>query len=329
MVVAASAGQATGSRGRRLPIRGSTPGQVLRGGTSRRVKDVASEFQVPISAVGLTEARTALLVPMSHRGEGIGVLVALDRGRDGAEFSADDERLLQTFAQSAANATAIKNGVEVERLRAAIAAADAERARWARELHDETLQALGGLRVLLASTLGRGDPAKKDEVVRQAIEHIELEIRNLREIIAELRPSLLDDMGLLPAIEALLDRRGNGTLRIERKLTLTTAGAESLSPELETTVHRIVQEALTNVVKHARAGAVLVSIRTANGEVVIEVEGDGVGFDVGTQSDGFGLAGIRERVTLAGGTLSVESGDAGTLLRARLSVQQADATLEP
>jgi signal transduction histidine kinase len=222
---------------------------------------------------------------------------------------------------------AIKRSVEADRLRSAIAAADAERARWARELHDETLQALGGLRVLIASTIGRGDADTKDNAMRQAVEDIELEIGNLREIITDLRPSLLDDLGLLPAIEALLDRRRDDTLRIESELELPASdGRGQLSPELETTVYRLVQEALTNVVKHARASNVRVSVGVEDGDVLVEVQDDGRGFDSASRYEGFGLAGMRERVDLAGGTLRLESGESGTLLCARLPLQQAAAT---
>ena len=118
---------------------------------------------------------------------------------------------------------AINRSVEAERLRSTIAAADAERSRWARELHDETLQALGGLRVLLASTVGRGDESSQDAAMRQAIEDIELEIGNLRAIISDLRPSLLDDLGLRPAIEALIDRRRDTGMEITSELELPAA----------------------------------------------------------------------------------------------------------
>ncbi len=92
----------------------------------------------------------------------IGVLAAFDRGPGGDDFTADDEQLLRQFATSAANAVTVSRSVEADRLRSAIDAADAERRRWARELHDQTLQSLGGLRVLLASTVGRDDAAAKD-----------------------------------------------------------------------------------------------------------------------------------------------------------------------
>jgi signal transduction histidine kinase len=325
LLIAATAGHARASLGRRLPITGSTAGQVLALGHPQRVKNVEAELTIPPSSFGVPAAQSALFVPMLHRGAGIGVLAAFDQDGAGDEFSPDDERLLRTFAQSAANAVAIKHSVEADRLRSAIAAAEAERTRWARELHDETLQALGGLRVLLASTIGRGDAAAKDEALRQAVEDIELEIGNLREIISDLRPSLLDDLGLGPAIEALLDRRSNGGLEIDRDLMLATGdGAEaSLAPELETTVYRLVQEGLTNVVKHAAASTVRVSVSLAEDEVVVEVQDDGRGFDVSARAEGFGLAGMRERVSLAGGTLALESGDRGTLLHASLPAQRA------
>jgi signal transduction histidine kinase len=232
---------------------------------------------------------------------------------------------LRTFAASAGNAVALNRSVEADRLRATIAAADAERSRWARELHDQTLQSLGGLRVALASVAGRGDPGTKDGVIRQAIEDIELEIDNLRGIITDLRPSMLDDLGLLPAIEALLDRRREGGLEIETELSLPdpAAGAAGLDPALETTIYRLVQESLTNVVKHANADNVRVAIACTDAGVTIEVQDDGKGFDTGQPSSGFGLAGMRERVYLAGGTLELESAGQGTLVRARLARHDA------
>jgi signal transduction histidine kinase len=324
LVVAASAGRARAARGRRLPLSTSTCGQVLERGRPLRVGNARRNLRIDPATFGVPEAHTALLVPMLHRGAGIGVLAAFDHGVAGEEFTTDDERLLRTFAQSAANAVAIKHSVEADRLRSTIAAADAERARWARELHDETLQALGALRVLLASTVGRGDAAAKDAAIRQAVEDVELEIANLREIITDLRPSLLDDLGLVPAIEALLERRG-GTLRIESDLSLSgpDEGPPPLAPELETTVYRLVQEALTNVAKHANASFARVTLRLENDELVVGVQDDGAGFDVGARTAGFGLAGMRERVNLAGGTLDLESGQTGTRLHARLPVQHA------
>jgi signal transduction histidine kinase len=322
LVVAACAGHASTALGQRLPVDASTAGQVLKGGRPQRLTDVGNEMRIPPERFGVAGAHTALLVPMLQRGSAIGLLLAFDHGNGAEEFSGEDESLLQAFAQSASNAVAVKRSVEADRLRSAIGAADAERARWARELHDETLQSLGGLRVLLATTVGRGDAEKKDAAIRQAIEDIETEIANLRGIITDLRPSLLDDLGLVPAIEALLDRRRDATLKIESEISLgTPEGGREIPAELETTVYRLVQEALTNVAKHSNATNVRVVVRLEQGEVLVEVEDNGKGFEVSARSEGFGLAGMRERVGLAGGTLWVQSGDGGTLLRSRLPLQ--------
>jgi signal transduction histidine kinase len=95
-------------------------------------------------------------------------------------------------------------------------------------------------------------------------------------------------------------------------------GGAGLDPQLETTVYRVVQEALTNVVKHARATTVRVSVGATSDEVTIEVQDDGVGFDPEAGTDGFGLAGMRERVYLAGGGLEFETTDPGIRVRASL-----------
>jgi two-component system, NarL family, sensor histidine kinase DevS len=327
LVVAASAGHATETHGRRLPVEGSTSGQVLQRGRPERIGDVSTQLRVAVERIGISDAGTALLVPMVHHGDGIGVLAAFDRGSGGEQFSAGDEQLLRTFAASAANAVALNRSVTAERLQSAIAAADAERGRWARELHDETLQALGGLRVLLASALRRGDAEAKEDAMRQAIEDIESEIENLRAIITDLRPSLLDDLGLVPAIDALVERRRQGGLEISADIALPGQGS-ALSPELETTIYRVVQEALTNVVKHAQARAAQIVVEMAEDAVVVEVHDNGKGFDTRATNQGFGLEGIRERVYLAGGAIELRSGEGGTVLRAQLPVRSARAGAE-
>ncbi len=321
LVVAASAGHAVGAAGHRIPMARSTAGQALERGSAERVSDVASHLRIAPTEFGVPEAHSALLVPMLHRGAGLGVLAAFDREGEVDGFTPEDEQLLRTFASSAAHAVALNQSVEEDRLRSTIAAADAERRRWARELHDQTLQSLGGLRVALASIVGRGDADNKDAAIRQAIEDVELEIANLRGIITELRPSLLDDLGLLPAIEALLNRRREAGLDIVSSLALpATRSGGGRDPELETTIYRLVQEALTNVVKHADAQTVRVSVNVTNEYLTVEVQDDGVGFDPDVRTGGFGLAGMRERVFLAGGTLSLEATQPGTLVRASLPI---------
>jgi signal transduction histidine kinase len=155
----------------------------------------------------------------------------------------------------------------------------------------------------------------------EAVEHIEREIANLRSIITELRPAALDDLGLRTALEALFHRhREQSSFEIDAELTLpASAGSgKPLGEELETAVYRLVQEALTNIAKHAGASRVRVSVADGDGKLLIEVQDDGAGFDPDARSDGFGLGGMRERVALAGGTLSIDSGEQGTTVTAWL-----------
>jgi len=328
LVVHASAGHATETRGVRLPIADSTSGQVLQRRRAERIADVDARLRIAPSAFGVIDAQTALLVPMLHRSDAVGVLAAFDRGLDGSVFAEDDEQLLQTFAASAATAVALAQSVQADRLRSSLAAADAERRRWARELHDETLQSLAGLRVMLSSALRGQDPQRTEAAMRQSVEQIEHEIANLRAMIAELRPAALDELGLRTAIEALLDRhREQGDFQLGGELALPgpAEGDERLDPDLETAVYRMVQEALTNVAKHADAEHVRVAVVAADGELHIEVRDDGVGFDVQSAGDGFGLAGMQERAALAGGALHVESGTGGTLVSASLPIRHASA----
>jgi signal transduction histidine kinase len=326
--VAATAGYIDGGLGHRLPIAGSTSGHVLESGRPERIADVGARLRIAPSELGVPGAHTALIVPMLHRSAAVGVLAAFDRGETGAPFTEADEQLLQTFAASAANAVAIARSVEADRLRASMAAADAERGRWARELHDETLQILGGLRVLLSGAVRRGDSARYEGAMREAIAGIENGIEGLRAIIADLRPAALDELGLEPALATLLDRRRRDGIAIDAEVRLPDprAGEHRLDPELETTIYRFVQEALTNVVKHARASEVRVSVIAHDDQVDAEVQDNGVGFDTEARTEGFGLAGMRERIYLAGGTVEVRSDESGTVVRTELGGRYGEAS---
>jgi signal transduction histidine kinase len=330
LVVAAGAGHVEAADGVRLPIATSASGEVFRRRRPARIADVPARLlNAPreFAALGVPDPRTALLVPMVYRGAAVGVLAAFDRGSRSGAFSEDDEQLLRTFAASAATAVAMAQSVQADRLRSSLGAADAERRRWARELHDETLQGLGGLRLLLSSALRRTDAGGTEETVREALAYIEREIDNLRAIITELRPAALDELGLHSAIEALLERhREQDGLTITGRLEMPhpAAGEERLRPDLETTVYRLLQEALTNVAKHAQATHVRVLVNESGEELLVEVHDDGVGIAPDAGGSGFGLAGMHERVSLAGGTLSISSGEGGTLVRACLSVHRRE-----
>ena len=318
LVVAAVAGHAEDSRGRRVPMATFTCGAALERRRPERISDLSAHSRIAPTELGVPDAHNALLVPMVHRGAGVGVLAAFDHGVGGRTFSPEDEQLLRTFAASAANAVAIHRSVEADRLRAAVTAADAERARWARELHDQTLQALGALRVLLASAQRRNPAVAGDPAITEAIQNIELEIDKLRVIITDLRPTLLDDLGLGPAIETLLERRRIDGLEIVASVSMEDL--EGLAPELEIVIYRLLQEALTNVARHADATKARVLVRPSDEGLIVEIQDDGAGFDAGSPTSGFGLGVMRERVYLAGGQLELDSGADGTTVRAYLPV---------
>ena len=327
LVVHASAGHVTQSKGVRLAISESTSGQVLERRRPERIANVETRLGIDPREFGVLDAQTALLVPMLYRSDAVGVIAAFDRGETGDVFSEDDEQTLRTFAASAATAVVLAQSVLADRLRASLAAADEERRRWARELHDETLQGLGGLRVLLSAALRREELEPTQDAMREAVSWIEREIEYLRAIITELRPAALDELGLRAAIESLLDRHHDQSgLEIERDLAsaATPVGEQRLDKDLETTIYRLVQEALTNVLKHAHAKHVRVMVAEIDDEILVEVRDDGVGFDATRERRGFGLDGMRERVTLAGGSLSIVGGESGTLVSARLPVRRGE-----
>jgi signal transduction histidine kinase len=250
------------------------------------------------------------------------VLAAFDRLDGDGAFTHEDEQLLEAFAVQAATAVATATTVEADRLRRSLAAAEAERGRWARELHDETLQALGALKVLLSSASRLDDAEAMRAAMRQGVDQLTGDIQSLRSMIAELRPPALDELGLGPALTSLAQRTST-TTGLEVRADVDLAGDPRLTPEVETTVYRVVQEALTNVAKHANAATVELSVRCAEHDVLISVSDDGGGFDPeGDVDGGFGLAGMRERVDLAGGELSVLPGSGtGTVVRARLPMR--------
>jgi len=321
LAIVAGAGHVTVSKGTRLPLSGSTAGEVLAAGHSRRIDDAAHQLRIPPERFGLDHATTALLVPLVYRGKSLGVLAAFDRlGGDGT-FTRDDEQLLEAFAAQAATAVATAKSVDADRRRRSLAAAEAERHRWARELHDDTLQAMGALKVSLSGAARLDDVDAMRDAMREATEQLSGHIATLRSLIAELRPPVLDQLGLAPALNSLVQRTATANgLEIHADIQLPED--ERLDPELETTVYRVVQESLTNVVKHARAGTVDLAVRRDGDAIELSVSDDGVGFDLqGAAVGGFGLLGMQERIELAEGELRVlPRPDKGTLVSARLPV---------
>jgi signal transduction histidine kinase len=320
MALAAGAGQVSGSDRVRIPVSGSTIGEVLESGQPRRIADVDAQLRIPADRLGVTDATTALLVPLVYRGTALGVLAAFDRLSGDEGFNDDDEQVMRTFAASAATAVATTKTVEADRLRDSIAAAESERRRWARELHDETLQALGGLQVLLKSAARSPDAEVLRDAMTEAAEHVSREIENLRSIITELRPAALDDLGLVPALTTLVKRVASDSgLEVETVISIDGR----LDGELETVAYRVVQEALSNVVKHAQATRVAVSVAESGDELLLAIADDGSGFEQDAASNGFGLLGMRERVDLAGGRLTISAADPGTRVDVALPLDPA------
>jgi GAF domain-containing protein len=203
LVIAAVAGQGVdGVRGTRLAVEDSVAGAALRSGRPQRFSRVPEQS----FAYRTLGARTALVTPMVFRNRSIGFLSVFDRMSGDEAFSEEDERLLQAFAASAATAVATAQSASNEAVQRSVRASELERGRWARELHDETLQELAGLKVLLSGARRSGDPARVVSAVDQAVEMITYGIENLRSLITELRPAALDELGTEPAVRALVER---------------------------------------------------------------------------------------------------------------------------
>ena len=317
--------------GREMPMESTVAGRVLRTRQSQRLSDELNRVRFDETGLGQFGfvAGAGLFVPLAFRTETPGVLAAL-HPPDAGDFSEEDERLLRSFATSAASAVVTARSVGTDHLRAREAATEDERRRWARELHDETLQGLGALRLSLSAARKGNDAGAWHAALEDAITDLDTEIANLRGIISDVRPAALDELGTGAAVEALADRvRSRG---IDVVLTADLdyeAGRVAVrhEAELETALYRIAQEAMTNAFKHSGAESVTVDIEETEGHVTLRVHDDGQGFDPAGTSGGFGIESMRERVELRDGTLTIESAaGSGTTLTARLpAVRRAAA----
>ena len=270
--------------------------------------------------LALRENGRALIAPLLFRGDPLGVVVALDRVGEPGRFDDEHQRLLEAFAATAATGVATARSMAEERLQNSIDSAEQERSRWARELHDETLQALAVLRMRLASALREESPEELRNTGQAAVEQIDDEILKLRRLITELRPASLDTIGLEAALQALAEQHQQASrIEVECHLALPREEDDRPTPVLETTVYRLVQEALNNVSKHSMARHAELAVRSGQGAIEVEVSDDGVGFEPSLVREGFGLVGMRERAALLGGTLKVDSTKgAGTRVRASI-----------
>jgi signal transduction histidine kinase len=298
-----------------LLTRDSKTGRVLERGRSERVDSLLEDPEVNQELARRLGATTGLYVPLLARERPIGVLVAHDKvGRD-QRFSSSDLRLAEQFALRASIAVDLSRRVARDALRRVVAGQEVERRRLARELHDETGQALTSILLGLRAV----DEADKGEGVREAVselrELVVATLQDVRRLAVQLRPKALDDFGLVAALERLAQTFSESSgIKVDLEAGL---GDDRLPPEVETTVYRIVQEALTNVVKHAGATKVSILLVRRAGLLTAVIEDDGRGFDPNALGlDSLGLEGMRERAELHDGRLTVEtSPGSGTTLR--------------
>jgi signal transduction histidine kinase len=298
----------------------SKSGKVFALGRSERSDSVLDDPEVDHEIMRRFGARSGLWVPLVARSRTIGLIAAHDKLGPDARFSDNDVRLAETFASRAALAVDMSQRIARDALRRVVDAQELERRRLARELHDETGQALTsillGLKTLEETIEGDGSSA----AIGDLRELVVATLQDVRRLAVELRPKVLDDFGLVPALERLTETFAEQTgilVRFESGL-----GAKRLLPEVETALYRIVQESLTNIVKHARAQTISIAVTRKPGAVAVVVEDDGHGFDpADVREGGFGLEGMRERVGLLDGRLQVESGEGtGTTLVAEVPI---------
>ena len=296
--------------------------RVLERKRAERVDSILDDPEVDQETARRYGTTAGLYVPLIVRDEAIGVIAAHDKlSAPGMHFGDEDRRLAEIFADRAAVAVDLSRRVAQDALRRVVTAQELERRRLARELHDETGQALTSILLGLRTV----EEAKTGEDARAAAgslrELVLSTLQDVRRLAVELRPKALDDFGLVPALERLTSTFEEQTgIDVEFQTMLPD---ERLPAEIETTLYRIVQEALTNIVKHARAERISVLLTRKDGSVSAVIEDDGSGFDpANTRDGGLGLVGMRERVALVGGRISIESAlGAGTTLVAEVPLE--------
>jgi signal transduction histidine kinase len=256
-------------------------------------------------------ARSALCTPVFARERIVGYFFALHT-QVGALFG-EEERQLAEFVARLAGASLERQWLERDLRGRVVAAQEGERARVARDLHDEIGQALTSV-LLHATSVGSAvvgdertvvDAAEVSRRVAELCQDAELALESVQRLAFDMRPAVLDDLGLVAALRRLVTRTGTGAVQIDLETVDLEAG-DRLPHEIETTAYRVVQEAVTNVVRHAGASVCGVVIGRAQQRLRIVIEDDGRGFDIEAEGHaGLGLSGMRERAALVGGRLAV------------------------
>jgi signal transduction histidine kinase len=300
-----------------MELNWSKAGHVLQRKRTERVDSMMDDPEVNQRIVRPLGSRTGLFVPMVVRDEAIGVIVLHDKQGGDPRFTSEDVRVAEAFADRAAVAVDLSRRVARDSLRRVLAAQELERRRLALELHDQTGQALTSVLLGLRAV----EEARSPEELRQSTSALRDlvvgTLQDVRRLAVELRPKALDDFGLVPALERLTAGFAEQTgivVQLEPRLPPD----RRLPSEVETALYRIVQESLTNVVKHARATSVSILLTAREGWVTAVIEDDGRGFarEGDAETEGLGLVGMRERVALLDGRLGIETSEgAGTTIK--------------
>jgi PAS domain S-box-containing protein len=285
---------------------------------------------------------SCVIVPLRIHGQVIGTLAAL-RDRTPKTYTEHDQVFLQDLSDRAA--LAIHNArlfeqvrVGRERLQALsrqlVRAQEDERQRLAHELHDEIGQSLTAAQLNLQLLLGLPDRAELSGRLEDSLALIDRVLQQVRALSLDLRPAMLDDLGLAAALRWYVNRQaeraGLTAHFVAEPPTLRT------SSELETTCFRIAQEALTNIVRHAQARQIVVELRQRDTELCLVINDDGIGFDVveaqrrAAVGVSLGMLGMQERALLMGGQMTIESTPGrGTCVYARFPQPSPSGQVEP
>jgi signal transduction histidine kinase len=255
-------------------------------------------------------------LPLLVGGAGVGVL-RVSRRTPNEPYDDQDRLLLTALAQQVAvvvRAQELAEALEAERDRV-LTATVAERSRLRRDLHDGLGPSLSGLGLGLEavqSSLSHDDVDNATLLLDRLHAEAGSAVTEVRRILDDLRPSALDDVGLISALRRQVDAASS-----EVPIMLELGNVAGLSSELETVVYRIVQEALTNAVRHAGAERITMRLHASGGRIALEVADDGAGF-AGPRDGGLGLGSMKHRANAVGGTLTITSGPTGTTVRADL-----------
>ena len=206
-----------------------------------------------------------------------------------------------------------------------VRAQEAERKRLSRELHDEIGQALTAVIFNLQAYQQSAGDSTVEQHLKDSLSIIENTLHQVRDFALDLHPTILDDLGLVAALEWYVGRQAERAgLAIE---LVADRLEENLPEDLNTTCFRIVQEALTNILRHAKAKKILVELRHSNGQLELVIRDDGIGFDLpaarqrARRGASLGLLGMQERVVLLNGHLQIKSARGrGTEIRARFPI---------